>query len=142
MKDLRPSIHENEFVYLSLSPDLLEATGPWRAFAQLHEVEGVTLVVTAEDARSRGFEDTPAFRCITLGVHSALEEVGLTAAVSGVLARHGIAANILAGFHHDHVLVPAERGDEALELLRKLSDKAACYALARPVAGSNSETEE
>ena len=50
------------------------------------------------------------FRCrrIELRVHSALEAVGLTAAVSGALADAGLTANVVAGAHHDHLLVAAD----------------------------------
>jgi hypothetical protein len=65
------------------------------------------------------------FARITLTVHSALEGVGLTAAVSGALAEQGIACNVVAGFHHDHLFVPWERREEALGVLRKVARPAA-----------------
>jgi uncharacterized protein len=58
-------------------------------------------------------------------VHSALDAVGLTAAVSRALAAAGLSCNVLAGLHHDHLLVPAGRADEALAVLRELSRAAA-----------------
>nr|WP_231980396.1 ACT domain-containing protein [Tessaracoccus coleopterorum] len=71
------------------------------------------------DWEGLGYEGTYAW--ITLTVHSSLEAVGLTAAVAGRLARAGIACNMLAGAHHDHLLVPTERADEVLLLLAGLS---------------------
>ena len=47
----------------------------------------------------------------------ALEAVGLTAHVSRVLAERDIPCNVLAGYHHDHLLVPVGRADEAIALL-------------------------
>jgi hypothetical protein len=58
---------------------------------------------------------------ITLTVHSSLAGVGLTARVAAVLAAQGIAANLVAGFHHDHLFVPWARREEALAMLRSLS---------------------
>ena len=58
---------------------------------------------------------------ITLGVQSSLAAVGLTARVATILAERGIAANVIAGYHHDHVFVPWDRRDEALQALRALS---------------------
>ncbi len=58
---------------------------------------------------------------ITLEIHSALEAVGLTAAVSRVLTRAGISANVVAGYTHDHVFVPLERADDAMRALTTLS---------------------
>jgi hypothetical protein len=54
-------------------------------------------------------------------VHSALDAVGLTAAVSRALADAGVSCNVIAGAHHDHLLVPFERGEEALAVLRGLA---------------------
>ena len=54
---------------------------------------------------------------LTLEVHSSLESVGLTAAVSARLAARGIACNVIAGYHHDHLLVPVARADDAIEAL-------------------------
>jgi hypothetical protein len=56
-------------------------------------------------------------------VHSGLEAVGLTARISTALAAHGISANIVAAFHHDHVFVPWDRREEAMTALRELSER-------------------
>ena len=60
------------------------------------------------------------FRCITLDVHSSLEAVGLTAACAQALAAGGISANVVAGYSHDHILVPAPRAQDALAALDAL----------------------
>ena len=49
-------------------------------------------------------------RLITLEVHSALDAVGFLAAVTARLAAEGIGVNPVAGFHHDHLFVPADKG--------------------------------
>ena len=71
-----------------------------------------------------GLEPSAVFRCIRLNVHSSLQAVGLTAAISTRLARHGISANLLAGAYHDHLLVPAGDAERALCLLEELSSEA------------------
>lgn len=38
-----------------------------------------------------------------------------------VLYEAGISANVIAGYHHDHILVPWEKRFAALEALRALS---------------------
>jgi hypothetical protein len=91
---------------------LIEGVAPADAFALIREDEGVTAIIPQPEG---------TFARITLMVHSALEGVGLTAAVSGALADAGIASNVVAGFHHDHLFVPWERRDEALVLLQRLS---------------------
>ncbi|KPF62697.1 ACT domain-containing protein [Porphyrobacter sp. AAP60] len=91
---------------------MLDSEAPANAFALIREDEGTTAIVPGEGGE---------FARITLMVHSALDGVGLTATVSGRLAADGIACNIVAGFHHDHLFVPWERRDEALALLQRLS---------------------
>ncbi|WCI09543.1 ACT domain-containing protein [Arthrobacter sp. OVS8] len=49
-----------------------------------------------------------------------LEAIGLTAAVSAALTEAKISCNVLAGFHHDHILVPVADADQALEVLHEL----------------------
>jgi hypothetical protein len=56
-------------------------------------------------------------------VHSDLAAVGLTAAVSAALAAEGIACNVIAGHLHDHLLVPVDRADDAVSILRGLSER-------------------
>jgi hypothetical protein len=57
---------------------------------------------------------------ITLTVHSDLEAVGLTAAVSVALGAAGISCNVVAGTYHDHLFVPAQKAADAMAALRKL----------------------
>lgn len=91
----------------------VEGEPPADAFAIIREDEGTTAIVAGERAGM-------AFGRITLMVHSALEGVGLTAAVSGALAEAGIACNVVAGFHHDHLFVPWDRRDAALTIMENL----------------------
>ncbi|MGN6741797.1 MAG: ACT domain-containing protein [Amnibacterium sp.] len=91
------------------------------ALATVVEDEGVTVVLQRDDAERRGLRFDWVGSWITLRVHSALDAVGLTAAVSRTLADAGISCNVLAGAFHDHLLVPAERADEALRLLGSLA---------------------
>jgi hypothetical protein len=93
---------------------LTEGEAPADAFALIREDEGITAIV-------QGAGEGAAFARITLQVHSALDGVGLTAAVSGALAEAGIACNVVAGFHHDHLFVPWERREEALAILQRLA---------------------
>lgn len=90
------------------------------AVASVDEDEGRTLVVPVDAAAAAGAPVGFEAAWLTLTVHSALEAVGLTAAFSRALADAGIACNVLAGHHHDHVLVPVERADEAIAVLRRL----------------------
>ena len=58
---------------------------------------------------------------VTLRVHSSLAAVGLTAAVATALTGVGISCNVVAGYFHDHLFVPVDRGQEAVEVLSSLA---------------------
>ena len=90
------------------------------AVVTVREPEGLTLVLPRATAERRGLPYAFEAAWITLTVHSALDAVGLTAAVTTALGRRGISCNVVAGRHHDHLFVPADRREEALDTLRRL----------------------
>ncbi len=92
-----------------------------RPVVTVAEPEGVTFVVAQEEADALGLPYTYVAAWLTLRVHSALEAVGLTAAVATALAERGISCNVVAGFHHDHLFVPVHEADRALETLNSLA---------------------
>ena len=104
------------FVVLSedalLEPRMIEAT--------VREDEGLSVVLRRERADALGLAYDYVAAWITLRVHSALDAVGVTAAVSTALAAAGLSCNVIAGYHHDHLLVPADRTDEALAVLARV----------------------
>lgn len=103
------------FTYIAVevpTPGLLAA-----AHAVVKEGSLTTIVLPLEAAERAGQVVTVRFAWLTLTVHSSLEAVGLTAAISERLTRQNIACNVLAGYHHDHVLVPVERVDDAIAAL-------------------------
>ena len=121
LRSLEPELHEGVYVFAVL-PEGREL-GALPVVATFLEQEGLTVVL--EESAAREAELEPLFRAawITLTVHSDLEAVGLTAAVSSALAGAGIACNVLAGAHHDHLFVPLARAQEALVLLQQLGQK-------------------
>lgn len=89
--------------------------------AVIAEAEGVTVVAEVDRAQREGWGVDFVAAWLTLDVHSALEAVGLTAAVAGALAAADIPCNVLAGFHHDHLLVPLDRAEDAITTIAALS---------------------
>ena len=81
------------------------------------EAEGLTLVITKDNADKAKLEYESVFKCITLLIHSSLEAVGLTAAVSTKLAENGISANVVAAYYHDHIFVQSVKAEIALDAL-------------------------
>ena len=119
LRDMSPVLDPRRWVFTSWPADAVP--GGVQPFAVVHEDEGVTLVLDADDAARLGAAASAPYARITLRVHSALEAVGLTAAVSAALAAAGLPCNVVAGAFHDHLLVPAERADEALRVLERLA---------------------
>ena len=116
---LEPQVRAGEYVYVA-DPGLSSALG---AEAVIHEAEGRAMVLRREVADEAGLTYDVVLSWITLTVHSSLEAVGLTAAFSTALGHAGISCNVLAGLHHDHVLVPVGRRDDAVAVLRELSGR-------------------
>ena len=114
IRGMTPRLMPGRFAFASypgaLPPGLAEA-----ALAVFREEEGLSLILPAEAAPA----GAPAMRLITLGVQSSLEGVGLTAAVATALAEAGIACNMVAAYHHDHVFVPEDCAERALDVLRR-----------------------
>lgn len=99
-----------------------EVVGPGPGIAAtIGEAEGLTVVATVTEAERRGWPVEFLAAWLTIDVHTSLEAVGLTAALSTVLAERGIACNVVAAYHHDHLLVPLDRVDEAIEAIRALA---------------------
>lgn len=90
-------------------------------FAQFKEEEGLSYVIPQEKAA--GIPFTFPCRCIQLTDKTALEAVGITAKVSGVLAAANIPCNVIAAYHHDYFLVPLALGEKAFELLNSSLSK-------------------
>ena len=90
--------------------------------ATIVEDEGTTSVLSVTDAERLGARPEFVAAWLTVEVRSALGAVGLTAALATALAAENIACNVLAGYHHDHLLVPVEKADRAVAVLEALRD--------------------
>jgi hypothetical protein len=122
---MQPVLGADRFVFCTLP------SGGWTEVAALdpvavvREAEALTVVVSLATAQAHGLVTEPAMRMITLGVHSDLEAVGLTAAFATALAEAGISANVVAGYYHDHIFVPDCQSQEAMSALEALQARSA-----------------
>ena len=91
----------------------------------VQEPEGLTLVLTEQQAQTAGLAVLYRAAWITLEVNSDLHAVGLTAAVATALAEEGLSCNVVAGAHHDHLFVPIAVAQRAMQALRRLQEQAA-----------------
>ncbi len=114
---LQPERRPGEYVFVSLPA----ARADLKPIVQVVETEGVTVVVDRLEADAQNLPYDYVAVMITLRIHTALEAVGLTAAVSNALAAEGLSCNVVAGYYHDHLFVSADRADDAMAALAKLS---------------------
>jgi uncharacterized protein len=118
LRGLRPELNPGQFVFTTV-------TGPAppgvRPVVTVAEPEGRTLVLAQHEADAAGLGYDYVAGWITLRVSSALDAVGLTAAVAGQLARAELRCHVVAGYHHDHLPVPDDRAAEAASLLDALA---------------------
>lgn len=115
---LDPELSPHQWVFSTVGQDASPGLHP---FATIQEEEGLTLILRREEADRADLPYDYVAARITLRIRSDLAAVGLTAAVSARLAAAGISCNVIAGYHHDHLLVPHERGAEAVQLLEQLA---------------------
>jgi GNAT superfamily N-acetyltransferase len=118
LRQLSPRLNPGAYVFATANDPLPHDA---QAIVTVREDEGLTVVLPQERADALGLSSTFVAAWITLQVHSALDAVGLTAAVSRALAEASISANVVAGFHHDHVFVPHREAEQALRILRDLA---------------------
>lgn len=121
---MAPERRPGRFVFVTCQPGSEAALMP-QAIGSFAEAEGMSLILPADFAAAAGFADAAPMACLTLTVWSALEAVGLTAAVARALAAERIPANVVAAHHHDHVFVPEAMADRALAALQALARTAA-----------------
>lgn len=89
--------------------------------ASFTEKEGYSVIMTQTQADRLNIYYEDLYTCLTLNIHSSLDAVGLTAAISNRLTEHNISANVVAAYFHDHVFVAKLDAEQALSALKALS---------------------
>jgi len=121
LRNLSPELIPGEFVFCSCKNSRYGDHANLHPVACFAESEGLSLVIPRASADLHALHYEAVFRCITMKVHSDLEAVGLTAAIAGKLTRHGISANVVAGYFHDHLFVQQALVQKALAALGELT---------------------
>jgi len=122
LKEMKPVLDRAEYVFTTMKYyNLNEDITRLNPIATFLENEGMTVVITKTTADQHNIVFDKVFNKITLEVHSSLEAVGLTAAISTALTANKISANVIAGYYHDHVFVPSDKADQALATLIELT---------------------
>lgn len=124
ISSMSPSLNQGHFVFCTLNDNRLSTKLiSNQEFKGLFvENEGVTFIIDEHTADKYDIDYDSLYSCITLNVHSSLDAVGLTAAVSMSLAEKGISANVVAAYYHDHIFVAAKHAQQAMHTLQALAN--------------------
>ena len=119
ISSMQPVLQEEDYVFVCVTQPNDIAYADLEPLGSFTEAEGQTLIVRKMIADLHELSYSGVFKQITLNVHSSLQAVGLTAFVSSQLAQHGISANVIAAYFHDHVFVPSADADRAIACLKE-----------------------
>ena len=125
LSTMTPVLNNTPYVFTSIEYQDSAKMSKLTPLGSFREKEGITLILEQQQAEDFHLGYQGVFYCITLNVHSSLEAVGLTAAISTRLAQHSISANVVAGYYHDHIFVAERDAESALTALQKLSQSSA-----------------
>lgn len=120
LKSMNPELKQGEYIFCCLAGGLADYVH-LNPLASYVEEEGLTLILNADTADKASITYEAKYNLITLNVHSSLEAVGLTAAVSAKLTEHNISANVVAAFYHDHIFVQTDKAQAAMKALGEIS---------------------
>lgn len=118
LQNMSPELNAGEYVFCVV--ESMERAASLRPLCLFHEKEGITVVVSQQQADSESLAYSVVMAWITLTVHSSLEAVGLTAAVSRALTEANISCNVVAAYYHDHIFVPFADARHAMEVLQAI----------------------
>jgi hypothetical protein len=123
LQGMQPKLHEGEFVYCAI--DSTQHVATLNPLCVFQEEEAVTVIIPKQQADDDSLSYSVVCAWITLTVHSSLEAVGLTAAVSKALTEANISCNVVAAYYHDHIFVPVKDAGQAMKVLENLSKQEA-----------------
>jgi hypothetical protein len=121
LQGMKPRLNEGKFVYCTV--DSIRQAAKLDPLCMFQEEEAVTVILPKQQADEASLAYSIVCAWITLTVHSSLEAVGLTAAVSKALTEADISCNVVAAYHHDHIFIPARDAKRAMNVLEELSEK-------------------
>lgn len=120
LSSMEPQLQKEEYIFCTFPNAEITDKLYLKPRCCFHEKEGLTLIIEKNVADTNGIKYTSIFNQISLTIHSSLDAVGLTAAISKKLADKDISANVVAAYFHDHVFVPKEKAQLATKALLEL----------------------
>ena len=128
LKNMKPELKEGRYFIATVDESQLMSLSMYLEYVICicREEEGLTIVFQEDvheeiDAMS-GEKVVGPFALITLSVHSDLMAVGFIAKITEALAKEKISVNAFSAYHHDHLLVPYEKRDDAMKVLESFQE--------------------
>ena len=126
VKKMNPELREGKYFIASVDQSqLMTLSGYLQYIISIYrEEEGLTTVFSEplkEIVEGLTKEKIVGpFGMITLNVYSDLMGIGLLKEVTEALAKEKISVNAFSAYHHDHLFVPYDRKDDAVNALKEL----------------------
>ncbi len=117
---MNPELIDCEYIFSTISEKDLSLLRI-KPLLLFRENEGITIIVKKEDADNSSIPYDTLWSLITLNVHSDLQAVGFLAVITKELAKEKISVNVVSAFYHDHLFVPVNKAEKAMEVLKNLS---------------------
>lgn len=119
LQGMQPELNEGEYVFCTV--DSFQRAALLNPICVFQEKEAVTIILPKPKADDLALPYSVICAWITLTVHSSLEAVGLTAAVSKSLTDANMSCNVVAAYYHDHIFVPVQDAKRAMDVLLQLT---------------------
>lgn len=118
LKSLKVACDDVEYGFASIDNE--SSVNSRDVLATFQEDGRLAIIAPKDYLDSQGIDYEGAFAKLTIDLHTSLELVGLTAVIATKLAEHGISANVVAAFYHDHIFVQYSLREKAVKLLESL----------------------
>ncbi|MFH1222129.1 MAG: ACT domain-containing protein [Candidatus Micrarchaeota archaeon] len=126
LKNMKPAADKTKYYMATVDEGQLMALSGYLQYiiCVFKEDEGLTIVfsegIKEEMQDFTEKEIIGPFALITLGVYPHPDAVGFLAKITEALAKEKISIYVFSGYHHDHLLVPFERKDDAMKTLQSM----------------------
>lgn len=127
VKNMSPLLSAEEYVFCkvqkeSFAAEFCQKESP-EFLSSFLEADGISLILRKDLAQTKGLGFEGSFALISCQIKSDLQAVGFLALMTSALASAGIAANAISAFSHDHLLVPWQKRERAMQVLQELSEQ-------------------
>lgn len=123
IRSMKPELKGGPYVFCSVPHEQIETMLKYRPMLIFHEDEGSTVILEKQQADKAAFIYKLEWALITLKIHSALDAVGFLARITKALADVEISVNAVSAYYHDHLFVPFDRKEDAMQALKTLAEK-------------------